>query len=93
MLINGSPSQFFSASRGLQQGDPISPPLFLLIMEVFTRMLRSAATGVLIAGFSVSRLNATTISVSHLLFANDTIIFCDNVCEQIMNLRGILILV
>ena len=40
VLINGSPSQFFSASKGLRQGDPISPLLFLLVMEVFTRMLQ-----------------------------------------------------
>ena len=39
VLVNGSPSQFFSASRGLRQGDPISSLLFLLVMEVFTRWL------------------------------------------------------
>ena len=91
VLINGSPSQFFSASRGLRQGDPISPLLFLLVMEVFTRMLRVASSAGLIAGFSVGRLNDSSTKISHLLFADDTIIFCDNVCEQIVNLRGILI--
>ena len=91
MLINGSPSQFFSASRGLRQGDPILPLLFLLVMEVFTRMLRAASTTGLMTGFSVGRLNDSSINISHLLFADDTIIFCDNVCEQIVNLRGILI--
>ena len=91
VLINGSPSQFFSASRGLRQGDPISPLLFLLVMEVFTRMLRAASSAGLLAGFSVGRLNDSSTKISHLLFADDTIIFCDNVCEQIVNLRGILI--
>ena len=41
--------------------------------------------------FSVGRLNETTTNISHLLFADDTIIFCDDVCEQIVNLRGILV--
>ena len=41
VLVNGSPTEFFSASRGLRQGDPISPLLFLLVMEVFTRMLHA----------------------------------------------------
>ena len=91
MVINGSPSQFFSAFRGLWHGDLISPLLFSLVMEVFTRMLKSAAMASLIAGFSIGRLNATTPNVFRLLFADDTIIFCDDVCEQIVNLHGILI--
>ena len=90
VLANGSPSQFFSASRELRQGDPISPLLFLLIMEVFT-MVNSATTVGLISGFSVARLNEFVTDVSALLFADDTIIFCDNDCEQIVNLRCILI--
>ena len=90
VLINGSPSHFFSASRGLRQGDPISPLLFLLVMEVFSRMLQAATSTGLLSGFSVGRGNVTT-SVSHLLFADDTIIFCDNACEQVLNLRCILI--
>ena len=88
VLINGSPSQFFSTSSGLRQGDPISLLLFLLVMEVFTRMLEAASSARLISGFSVGRGNATT-TVSRLLFANDTIIFCDNDCEQVLNLRGV----
>jgi len=79
VLINGSPSQFFSASRGLRQGDPISHLLFLLVMEVFTRMLNAASTAGLLVGFSVGRLNETTTNISHLLFVDNTIIFCDNV--------------
>ena len=91
MLVNGFPSQFFFASRGLRQGDPISPLLFLLVMEVFTRMVNSAATAALIYAFSVGPLNKSATDVSHLLFADDTIIFCDNNCKQIVNLGGVLI--
>ena len=39
ILINGSPANFFGSSRGLRQGDPLSPMLFLILMEVFSRML------------------------------------------------------
>ena len=54
-------------------------------------MLRAASTVGLIAGFSVGRLNESSTNISHLLFADDTVIFCDNMCEQIVNLQGILI--
>ncbi|XP_065636964.1 uncharacterized protein LOC136070658 [Quercus suber] len=40
VLVNSSPAGFFPNSRGLGQGDPLSLMLFLLVMEVFSRMLR-----------------------------------------------------
>ena len=89
VLVNGSPTEFFSASRGIRQGDPLSPLLFLLVMEVFTRMIEAGSSAGLVSGFSVGSGNAT-MSISHLLFADDTIIFCDNDCDQMVNLRCIL---
>ena len=42
ILINGFPSGFFQSSRGLRQGDPLSPYLFVIAMEVFNCLLRRA---------------------------------------------------
>ena len=39
ILINGSPSDFFGSSRGIRQGDPLSPLLFDVIMEALSRLL------------------------------------------------------
>ena len=40
ILINGSPSGFFQSSMGLRQGDPLSPYLFVIVMEVFSCLMR-----------------------------------------------------
>jgi len=40
ILVNGSPTDFSLAFRGLRQGDPLSPLLFLLVMEVLTYLWR-----------------------------------------------------
>ena len=69
VLINGSPNNFFGSSRGLRQGDPLSPMLFLIVMEVLSRMLRRVEGAGLIRGFKVESRRDGGESVSHLLFA------------------------
>jgi hypothetical protein len=45
ILINGSPHGFFASSRGLHQGDPLSPILFVIVMEALSRILSRATIG------------------------------------------------
>ena len=70
VLINGSPSGHFSPSRGLRQGDPFPPFLFILGSEVLSRLLHNTENIGYFKG-----LAPACPKVSHLLFANDLIIF------------------
>ena len=75
VIVNGSLTSFFDSTRGLRQGDPLSPLLFLVIMEVLSRMLRRTKEGGFIWGFQAGKTDGQC--VSHLLYADDTIIFDD----------------
>ena len=44
IIINGVPTTFFSAGRGLRQGCALSPLIFILIMDGLSRLLREAVS-------------------------------------------------
>ena len=68
---------FLGVLRGLRQGDLLSPMLFLVMMEVFSKMMKRAEGAGLLRGFRVASRQGGGLGVSHLLFADDTILFCD----------------
>ncbi|WMV13686.1 hypothetical protein MTR67_007071 [Solanum verrucosum] len=92
VLISGSPTGFFSSERGLRQGDPLSPFLFILAMEGLSDMLKSAQVNNKIRGFIVNEGNSLGVSISHLQYADDTLVFCEAEKEQLKHLRVIFIL-
>uniref|UniRef100_A0A2N9I5R6 Reverse transcriptase domain-containing protein n=1 Tax=Fagus sylvatica TaxID=28930 RepID=A0A2N9I5R6_FAGSY len=90
VLVNGSPEGFFSCSRGLRQGDPLSPLLFLLVMEVLSRMLNKVEEEGLIQGFRAGSNAVDGLCISHLLYADDTILFCDADPDKLLYVRMVL---
>ncbi|KAG7587431.1 Endonuclease/exonuclease/phosphatase superfamily [Arabidopsis thaliana x Arabidopsis arenosa] len=71
VCVNGTTSGFFKSSRGLRQGDPLSPYLFVLVMEVFSKLLLSRFD----AGYIKFHPKTAELSISHLMFADDVMIF------------------
>ena len=74
-MINGSPAGFFNSSRGVKQGDPLSPFLFVIVMEAFSRMVKASVDHGLFSGFVVGNRGSEQVHISHLLFADDTLVF------------------
>lgn len=87
ILVNRVPCKPFNPSRGLRQGDPMSPYLFILCMESFSRTLSDAENKGLISGF---KINKNCPSISHLLFADDCLIFAKANTNESKNLLKIL---
>ena len=90
VLINSSPSGFFRSSRGLRQGDPLSPYLFVIAMEVFSCLLRRVINGGFLSGWRVRGRSGEGILISHLLFADDTLVFCEESEDQMTYLSWLL---
>ena len=89
ILINESPSDFFRSTRGLRQGDPLSPYLFLLVMEILSQLLFRAKSGGFIEGFKVGSSSGIGRDLRHLLFADDTPLFCKANSEQLRYLSWV----
>ena len=88
--INGTPSNFFQSSKGLRQGDPISSYLFVIAMEPLSRLLLKAQEGGFISGFTIGEKGGDGEEISHLFFADDTIIFSKASQEQVTPLCWLL---
>ncbi|KAL9691204.1 hypothetical protein QQ045_011623 [Rhodiola kirilowii] len=87
IVINGSPSQEFPMERGLRQGDPLSPFLFLLAAEGLSMILNKAVNSGLISGVEWVRNGA---SLTHLQFADDTVLFCRPEMEEVRMIKKLL---
>jgi hypothetical protein len=72
ILLDGAPNGKLYPSRGLRQGDPLSPFLFIIGLEVLSRLLLREELLGSTHGIKMAKLSPP---VSHLLFANDVMIF------------------
>lgn len=74
-------------TRGLRQGDPLSSYLFLICIEGLTALIKYFESRSLIKGVKVAR---SSPSISHLLFVDDSYIFCKANMESVGNVIDVL---
>jgi hypothetical protein len=70
VLINGEATKYFKSGRGLRQGCPLSPYLFIMIMEGLSLMLSKSISEHQISGIKVSKL----LKIVHLMFVDDVLL-------------------
>ena len=77
ILINGLPTGFFHNTRGQRQGDTLSPYLFVIGMEALSCLIDRPTRGGFLIGSRIRGMGGDRFQITHLLFANDTLVFCD----------------
>ena len=87
VLINGTPEGFFEISRGIRQGDPLSPSLFILMAEAFGRAVSYAYQDRKISGISVSK---NLPNITHQQYADDTILPGKSSVQEAKGFKSIL---
>ncbi|XP_072054910.1 uncharacterized protein [Arachis hypogaea] len=87
ILINGSPTKPFKMKRGLRQRDPLSPFLFVLVVDVLNKMIGEAVRNRRISPLLVGSDN---IELWHLQFVDNTILFCPPEEDTVRNYQRLL---
>lgn len=86
MLVNGSPINFFKSSRGLRQGDPLSPVLFIILAKCLGRLIHDKSSGF----FKGIKPSSSSLVFTHQQFVDDTILRGEVSVKEARNVKDIL---
>ncbi|XP_058757974.1 uncharacterized protein LOC131635336 [Vicia villosa] len=86
IFVNGSATKDFKVQRGLRQGDPISPFLFVLAMEGLTALTRKSVE---VGDFKPFKYGVED-HVDILQFADDTVVIGEHTCDNLWNMKVLL---
>lgn len=78
VLVNGSPSGEFKLERGIRQGDPLSPFLFLIVAEGLSLLMKKATSDGLLNAAEVGHQG---LKVSHIQYAENTVFIVEG-CKE-----------
>lgn len=84
--FNGTVQGYFRSTRGLRQGDPLSPYLFVMAMNCLSILLDKGAED----GRFRYHHHCKESKLTHLCFADDLLIFCDGDTQSIKNILNII---
>lgn len=87
VLVNGSPTKEFTIQKGLKQGDPLAPFLFLMVAEGLTGMVNKAEEKGVYKGFKVGKHEE---KVSILQYADDTLLVGEATWENLWTMKALL---
>ena len=76
--MNGEPKDFFKSSRGLRQGCPLSPLLFLFIVEGLSRLIQKPKINSSLKGVEISLVP----KITRFLFMDGVLLFCEGTFEE-----------
>jgi hypothetical protein len=85
--MNNSIGPYFPSHKGVRQGDPLSPLLFNITVDVLTRLVYLAQQNNLVTGLIA---NLTSRGIAILQYAYDTILCLDNDEEKVRNVKLLL---
>ncbi|PKU82128.1 Putative ribonuclease H protein [Dendrobium catenatum] len=85
VAINGALECYFNSTSGLRQGFPLSPYLFTIVMDGLSACFEEANTNQLFSGISLGNS-----LVTHLLYADDLLVFSKATLREASSLKTIL---
>jgi hypothetical protein len=88
VLLNGVPGKVFHCRRGVRQGDPLSPLLFVLTADILQSVLNSARRDSLLS-LPLPLPNDEDFPILH--YVDDTLIFMEGDVTQLLHLKDILL--